>query len=505
MAGKGTGGNLPAGSSAGDDQSTSVDQTGQAAALLGAIAALTGIPAGDIQLLLTGQSGGSDAESGTGTGIPAGLPAGTARQAAELLYALLFNGQGDPAGVTISRAAGLSGLFPAGVPENATGTAVQAGPGLPGLQDPDRQQLRALLLQLLQPVINGRGSAGPVLPAGSGLQQAGEPVFMATAPGSVPGGDGAPTAAVLNQAGDLSPEQISAASATGEGTAAALDRLRTLLLQALTGAGQDGSGGPPRPEKGAVLNTAAPLNPAGPPAQGGAGPREATAALSTGPENAPAPGAAGGLFARQALPDAFPAPAGRNQASTATAGQPGHLLAEPGSVQPANHPPVPAGAGIAPPFNQPGPADQQGGVPVAQLPVQVAAVLQRAVARQNQGRTYLWFQLDPPELGHVAVRLIYLQGDVIARFQVSNAPAKEAIESALPQLRDTLAGQNLHLQNASVSVGHEGGQPPGGYYRQEGSGSGQYGSYHYITLQEEAAPAVEAGGQPAQRGINLFV
>nr|WP_243137225.1 flagellar hook-length control protein FliK [Desulfofundulus thermobenzoicus] len=384
---------------------------------------------------------------------------------------------------------------------------MQAGPGLPGLQDPDLQQLRALL-QLIQPETNGRGSAGPLLPTGSGQLPAGEPAVPAAAPVSAPGGSGGITAAVLNQAGDLSPEQGIAANATGGGTAAVLDRLRTLLLQALTGVRQDGSGGPPRPEDGAALKTAVPLHTAGSPAQGGTGLREATAALSTGPENVPVPEAAGGLFARQALQDAFPALTGRNQASTApaaTAGQPGHLLAEPGAVQPANHPPVPAGAGIAPPFNQTGPANQQGSVPVAQLPVQVAEVLQRAVARHSQGRTYLWFKLDPPELGHVAVRLIYLQGDVIARFQVSNAPAREAIESALPQLRDTLAGQNLHLQNASVSVGYEGGQPPGGYYRQEGSGNGQYGGYHYIIPQEEAAPAGEAGGQPAQRGINYFV
>ncbi|HHW45024.1 MAG TPA: hypothetical protein GXX25_14690, partial [Desulfotomaculum sp.] len=342
VTGEEAGGDPPAGINAGKEQWAALDPAGWTA-LLGATAALTGIPAGDIQLLLTGRAGGNDAGSGAGTGIPAGLPAGTARQAAELLYALLFNGQGDPAGVSIPRAAKLNGLFPAGVPENAPGTAMPAGPGLPGLQDPDLQQLRALLLQLLQPETNGRGSAGSLLPTGSGQLPAGEPAAPAAAPVSAPGGSGGITAAVLNQAGDLSPEQGIAASATGGGTAAVLDRLRTLLLQALTGVRQDGSGEPPRPEDGAALKTAVPSHTAGSPAQGGTGLREAAAALSTGPENVPVPEAAGGLFARQALQDAFPALTGRNQASTApaaaTAGQPGHLLAEPGAVQPANHPP----------------------------------------------------------------------------------------------------------------------------------------------------------------------
>ncbi|MGB9825524.1 MAG: flagellar hook-length control protein FliK, partial [Desulfofundulus sp.] len=108
-----------------------------------------------------------------------------------------------------------------------------------------------------------------------------------------------------------------------------------------------------------------------------------------------------------------------------------------------------------------------------QMPALIVRVLREAVARNVEGQTHLWFKLEPEHLGEVMVRLVYRHGDVSAHFLASNAAAGDALESALPQLRENLAAQNLHLQSASVSVGHDGGTSPRSDYQQPGYNSGR--------------------------------
>ena len=61
-------------------------------------------------------------------------------------------------------------------------------------------------------------------------------------------------------------------------------------------------------------------------------------------------------------------------------------------------------------------------------------------------------RLDPPELGNLDVRL-HIAKDQQANivFHVSNATAKEAIESAIPRLREMFEQQGLDLGNVNVS------------------------------------------------------
>ncbi|AEG15348.1 flagellar hook-length control protein [Desulfofundulus kuznetsovii DSM 6115] len=142
-------------------------------------------------------------------------------------------------------------------------------------------------------------------------------------------------------------------------------------------------------------------------------------------------------------------------------------------------------------------------VNLLQMPGLISRVLQQAVARQIEGQTHLWFKLEPEHLGEVMIRLIYRHGDVSAHFLASNPAAGDAIESALPQLREALAAQNLHLHSASVSVGHEGGLPPRSDYQQPGY---HYGRQHSGSGERPGgSTGQEPPAHPLPGGINLFV
>lgn len=180
-----------------------------------------------------------------------------------------------------------------------------------------------------------------------------------------------------------------------------------------------------------------------------------------------------------------------------SAGTPGH---NPTHYQSTNH----SGDGITGTSNNlSNPIIQRENVNLLQMPALIGRVLRQAVARHIEGQTHLWFKLEPEHLGEVMIRLIYRQGDVSAHFLASNPAAGDAIESALPQLREALAAQNLHLHSASVSVGHEGGLPPRSDYQQPGY---NYGRQHSGSGERPGgSTGQEPPADPLPGGINLFV
>ncbi|SHJ02240.1 flagellar hook-length control protein FliK [Desulfofundulus thermosubterraneus] len=176
---------------------------------------------------------------------------------------------------------------------------------------------------------------------------------------------------------------------------------------------------------------------------------------------------------------------------------PGH---NPAQYQSAN----PGGGGVTGTSNNlSNPVMHQENVNPLQMPALIGRVLRQAVARHAEGQTHLWFKLEPEHLGEVMIRLVYRHGDVSAYFLASNPAAGDAIESALPQLREALAAQNLHLQSASVSVGNQGGPPPQSDYQQPG--------YNFVRQHSGSGerPGDSAGQEPPADplpgGINLFV
>jgi flagellar hook-length control protein FliK len=69
----------------------------------------------------------------------------------------------------------------------------------------------------------------------------------------------------------------------------------------------------------------------------------------------------------------------------------------------------------------------------------------------NQGSEQAELSLNPAELGPVKVR-IRIEGDqAVLNFAATQAPTREALEAALPRLREMFAEAGLNLAQADVS------------------------------------------------------
>jgi hypothetical protein len=100
-------------------------------------------------------------------------------------------------------------------------------------------------------------------------------------------------------------------------------------------------------------------------------------------------------------------------------------------------------------------------------------------------------KLNPPHLGPVEVRLTLSGSEASLSFGTPHAPVREAIEQALPRLREQLAEQNLVLVN--VDVGDRGvfGQAQG---RQEARHSA------FVPTAAQTAPEAQRAGHAGNRG-----
>lgn len=150
------------------------------------------------------------------------------------------------------------------------------------------------------------------------------------------------------------------------------------------------------------------------------------------------------------------------------------------------------------------PGSSQGGVSLLQMPALVVQVLQ-AAGRRVPGETHLRFRLEPEHLGEITIRLIYQHGEVSAHFLAGNLQTKEAIENSLPQLREALAGQNLHLQNVSVSVGQEGDRLLRENYGQTGYNYPRRGSGSGGAEADRTGAGLEAGAEVMYGRVNLCI
>lgn len=84
------------------------------------------------------------------------------------------------------------------------------------------------------------------------------------------------------------------------------------------------------------------------------------------------------------------------------------------------------------------------------------------VIHRNGGTQEIRMRLDPPELGHVHMRLEMDGNTVAARFTVESAVVKQALEANFAQLRDTLAEQGFKVEKFDVNVGYGNEQPAHG-------------------------------------------
>ena len=93
-------------------------------------------------------------------------------------------------------------------------------------------------------------------------------------------------------------------------------------------------------------------------------------------------------------------------------------------------------------------------------------------------------RIDPPELGQLQVRINMNSEQATVQFQVQSAQAREAIEAALPRLREMLEQQGVALADTDVreqqqqTAGHEGSSQTNG----TSGGSGEAVETHEIEL-----------------------
>lgn len=82
---------------------------------------------------------------------------------------------------------------------------------------------------------------------------------------------------------------------------------------------------------------------------------------------------------------------------------------------------------------------------------------QQLITMVSNGIQQAEIRLDPPELGHLTVK-IQINGDQTqVQFHVAQSQTRDLIEQAIPRLRDMLAQEGLQLTDSQVSQGGGGG------------------------------------------------
>ncbi len=93
-------------------------------------------------------------------------------------------------------------------------------------------------------------------------------------------------------------------------------------------------------------------------------------------------------------------------------------------------------------------------------------VVERLAVITRDGRHQISLRLDPPELGAVRIDAVLHNRELTLHIRAELAPAREALEQALPWLRESLAAQGLVAAHVTVDLGLD--SAPRGFSR-EGS------------------------------------
>ncbi|MDO7788370.1 flagellar hook-length control protein FliK [Desulforamulus aquiferis] len=104
------------------------------------------------------------------------------------------------------------------------------------------------------------------------------------------------------------------------------------------------------------------------------------------------------------------------------------------------------------------PVKAAGEVQVNQYPQRIAEMVKSMMLQQNPGQTIINIKLLPQQLGEVNVKLSWSKGELTAHFITATSMAKEALESAFPQLKQLLSQQDIRLSEAAVFMEQQTGQ-----------------------------------------------
>lgn len=132
------------------------------------------------------------------------------------------------------------------------------------------------------------------------------------------------------------------------------------------------------------------------------------------------------------------------------------------------------------------------------------AVAARMSVMVGQNINSAQLQLNPANLGPVDVS-IETQGDAaVIQFTAVNPAAREALESALPRLREMLAEQGFSQVNVDVGQGQAGSQADGGEGALAGSGQGAAAATESPGDEDAATTVRHWEGDIRPDGLDLF-
>ncbi|MCH1931896.1 flagellar hook-length control protein FliK [Shewanella sp. A25] len=120
---------------------------------------------------------------------------------------------------------------------------------------------------------------------------------------------------------------------------------------------------------------------------------------------------------------------------------------------------------------------------------------QQLVTMVSQGIQQAEIRLDPPELGHMLVK-VHVQGDQTqVQFQVSNAQTRDVVEQAIPRLRELLQEQGMQLADSHVSHGDQGQHQQGAFSDGAATGSGNMDDFsaEELDLSSNQATSLTSG------------
>lgn len=135
-------------------------------------------------------------------------------------------------------------------------------------------------------------------------------------------------------------------------------------------------------------------------------------------------------------------------------------------------------------------------VPLGQSAWEQSMAKQVVQAGQQQLQT-LSLRLNPVNLGSLEVQIAVEGESTSIVFSSQHAVVREAVESAIPRLREMFATSGMNLADVDVSqrgaAERHGEEPPGGYQQEQDSGSGEAFSAH-PKQSDEASSAVMPDG-----------
>ncbi len=113
----------------------------------------------------------------------------------------------------------------------------------------------------------------------------------------------------------------------------------------------------------------------------------------------------------------------------------------------------------------------------------------------NKAMESAQLRLNPPQLGPVEVRVNFSQDQANVAFSSQNTAVREAIESAIPRLRDLMSNQQLNLGDVDVS--------PHSFTDQRGSGQHENQNNGELEAEPEVSPDVRAQENTENEGLTI--